>query len=549
MEGKAFLRGLCKAIGVISVIIVLLLTSAALADNERTSGLYTYTIKGNGTITIIDYDWDSNGGDVYIPAMIDGYTVTGIADGAFRMDFSSQDECVAYQKTNPKVSVMIPEMVTSIGDFAFMNANLSSVSIPSGLIRIGSGAFANCPISLFVVDPQNAVFASVDGALYNKTTKTLVAYPIAAKNRPAVPEGIVVIGDYALYQMGEVESIVQYLPKTVKTIGKYAFEGCIFRSDLILDVDIIDEGAFKECTLQSVNTSFSGDNSKPLSLTIAAQEIGDYAFYASSFGAAEIHCVTIGAHAFEEADRANDHSGASQSHNIKIHATIIGDYAFCNLHRAGDYIFIEDEVQSIGCSAFMIQDTNYVTGTQKGSIGGFFVNEPEIKFIGENAFLGVYCAPYRLLLRAYSGETIESGSFKGVGFTGVTGGPGVIVISGNIIRIEKEAFSQPQVSATEIELPEVLEFIGERAFYQHNKLTEINLPESLTYIGASAFGGCTSLTSIEIPAGVTFIGDDAFEKAYITLIVESGSYAEFWAKENGYSYKYKGEDTIDWLNN
>ena len=38
----------------------------AWADEIRTSGLYTYKIKGNGTVTITKFDWDNNKENIYL---------------------------------------------------------------------------------------------------------------------------------------------------------------------------------------------------------------------------------------------------------------------------------------------------------------------------------------------------------------------------------------------------------------------------------------------------------------------------------------------------
>ena len=66
-----------KILALVLACVLLLTALPALADNVRTSGLYTYEIKGNGTITITDFDWKANGdADIYIPNLIDGYTVT-----------------------------------------------------------------------------------------------------------------------------------------------------------------------------------------------------------------------------------------------------------------------------------------------------------------------------------------------------------------------------------------------------------------------------------------------------------------------------------------
>lgn len=66
------------------MLVLLLSVSVALADEEKQNGAYTYQIKGNGTAVITGYDWENHEGeDIYIPRMVDGYTVTEIGEFAF----------------------------------------------------------------------------------------------------------------------------------------------------------------------------------------------------------------------------------------------------------------------------------------------------------------------------------------------------------------------------------------------------------------------------------------------------------------------------------
>lgn len=91
----------------------------AMADTERTSGLYTYTIKGNGTITVTGFDWNANGNaDIYIPNMIDCYTVTAIGDEAFKCN-AMRRSGYSYSWTRgnnfDKITMTIPDSIKSIG--------------------------------------------------------------------------------------------------------------------------------------------------------------------------------------------------------------------------------------------------------------------------------------------------------------------------------------------------------------------------------------------------------------------------------------------------
>ena len=121
-----------------AIVLVMLLTALpAMADNTRTSGLYTYEIKGNGTITITSFDWKTNGNaDIYIPNMIDGYTVTAIGDEAFKCERRREGKC----------SLTLPDTITAIGKKAFWKASLSRINLPDNLQNIGYGAFVgnNC---------------------------------------------------------------------------------------------------------------------------------------------------------------------------------------------------------------------------------------------------------------------------------------------------------------------------------------------------------------------------------------------------------------------
>lgn len=179
-----------KIICLLFSVVFILSVSMAWADEIRTSGLYTYKIKGNGTITITKFDWDNNKENIYIPNLIDGYNVTGIEAEAFSKE--------SREKEQPTYSVTIPNGIVSIGEKAFMNAPISSVNIPKNVQQIGVGAFANSFLSQFSVEPGNEIYTTIDGALYNKKEKTLVAWPTCGKLKE-IPNGIIKIGDYAFY--------------------------------------------------------------------------------------------------------------------------------------------------------------------------------------------------------------------------------------------------------------------------------------------------------------------------------------------------------------
>ena len=81
--------------------------------------------------------------------------------------------------------------------------------------------------------------------------------------------------------------------------------------------------------------------------------------------------------------------------------------------------------------------------------------------------------------------------------------------------------------------------IGDFAFQSCTKLKNITIPKSVKRIGRNAFINC-ALKSVSIPESVQDIDIDPFDKN-VKIIALSGSYAEKWAKDNGYSViKCKG---------
>ena len=89
--------------------------------------------------------------------------------------------------------------------------------------------------------------------------------------------------------------------------------------------------------------------------------------------------------------------------------------------------------------------------------------------------------------------------------------------------------------ADRLELPHGLTTIEDEAFYGNESLTEVILPEGLEVIGSKAFRNCP-LTSIILPDSLRVIADDALnEPGTIEVIVNKGSYAYQWVKDNHYT--------------
>ncbi len=107
-----------------------LLPSLPAVGTPLESGDYRYELTAEGTAILTR--WLDTAADLEIPGALDGHTVTGIGEEAFRDSPGLQ-------------RVRIPEGVTAVGPLAFYNcAALTDLTLPLSLREIGDLAFAYC---------------------------------------------------------------------------------------------------------------------------------------------------------------------------------------------------------------------------------------------------------------------------------------------------------------------------------------------------------------------------------------------------------------------
>ncbi len=161
-------------------------------------------------------------------------SVTSIGDYAF------------YQCTG-LASITIPKSVTSIEKNAFNCSGLTSVTIPEGVTSIGYNAFSDCrALTTITVAPGNPTYDSRNNcnAIVETGTNTLHI----GCNTTVIPEGVTSIGDDAFYACTGLTSIT--IPEDVTSIGDYAFAYCTGLTSVTIPegVTSIGDKAFSHCT-------------------------------------------------------------------------------------------------------------------------------------------------------------------------------------------------------------------------------------------------------------------------------------------------------------
>lgn len=113
----------------------------------------------------------------------------------------------------------------TIGNNAFSNlTELKELHIPASVKEI-KWSFYNCTrLKNIIVAIDNEYFKSIDGILFSKDSKTLIAYPNAHGKEYNVPEGVEIIEHFAFKTCTGIETI--FLPNSLYEIGSNAFYRC-----------------------------------------------------------------------------------------------------------------------------------------------------------------------------------------------------------------------------------------------------------------------------------------------------------------------------------
>ncbi|MBR7083318.1 MAG: leucine-rich repeat protein, partial [Clostridia bacterium] len=115
----------------------------------------------------------------------------------------------------------------AIGEYAFSSCGNSAssfdVTIPSKVKTVGYGAFYGCSaVSGFAVAPGNGAFSASDGVLMNHDGSEIIIYPMSKTAKDfSVPSGVKKIGDGAFAGVTSLETLD--IPDGVTEIGGGAF--------------------------------------------------------------------------------------------------------------------------------------------------------------------------------------------------------------------------------------------------------------------------------------------------------------------------------------
>lgn len=239
--------------------------------------MYAYSENDDGTVTI-------TGGNIVtpkleIPAELEGKKVSAIGMNAFTGNNVITDLVIpegvttlywySFNTCRNLETVTLPDSLEFIDSWAFERCSkLKTINVPANVTRINGGAFAqNSSMTSITCDPANKNYVSVDGVLFTKDMKELVAYPGGIQGGYTVPATVNHIGDAAFYGALGLDSVT--ILGNLDFIGFEAFAECSKLTDVAIrdGVNYVGYWAFRGC-----------DGIKTLTVPQSVTNIGDQAF-------------------------------------------------------------------------------------------------------------------------------------------------------------------------------------------------------------------------------------------------------------------------------
>ena len=460
--------------------------------------------------------------------------------------------------------VVIPSSVITIGDEAFSGSMIYTIEFTAGgseKLDIGYKAFYG------IYDDWDEVGL---GAI-KLPDRPITIGEYAFANNGAVQEislgGTTYIGDYAFSNTGYTgysgTRVSLVIPKTVETIGNYAFEGSYDGRIYGATFEELEDG--ETYALKTIGAfAFSGSKITSFNVPATVESLGTRAFY---------DCEDLESLTFEEGTAPleygtpyNNYSGlvfeVSYSlgtvhlpgrltvlHNDAFYSgytsysafTVTfgdqyaeGNFTESRLTTIGENAFrgtkvttltIPSSVTSIGANAFYGTSLETITfedgGTDPLTIGDYAFNEcsslesvvfpSNLSELGINVFQdgGYHAASSLASIEVAEGckaFASKDGALYSGGFAELLFCPpaktGKITIADETLRIADQAFAAAKVEEVAFGENSKLTEIGDQAFLACSNLTSVVLPNSVTTIGNDIFLRCNNLESVTLPASL-----------------------------------------------
>lgn len=490
-------------------------------------------------------------------------------------------------------NVKIPEGVTGIGSYAFQNCtSLKSLTIPDTVTYLGNCPFAGSAIetldfyarleyfdpTIFAattyllsinVDADNPYYISVDGVLFDKSMKTLLAYPKAkTTNLYVIPNGVKTIRDGAFAETS-INAVV--IPKSVTKIDT---EMGIGQFEYTTLTDVFYLGTQTEWNEISVGPYSLNDASIHYNCTQTSSgscPIGVLkSFTCSECSKSVTQQIAATEHKYSDDWAIDVEPTCTEPGSKSHHCTICGDKKDFTIigetgHSYSDWSVTKDaDCDEDGSKSKTCLNCNDVLTETISATGHKYSTEWTIDVAPTctaNGSKSHHCAicddrtdvtviastghsyeitdalpkhPHTVQYKCTSCEATKSEKTVVLG---------CIECNFTITAIDANSYKLVSFIGTETDIVipatyngRAVTTVGNSCFKGNTAITSVEIAEGVTSIGSLTFMNCASLEKVVIPSSVTSIGSQAFYGFTGTIYCTNGSVAHNYAVANNIKY-------------
>lgn len=243
------------------LMLLFVLLPSFLFGNEVVQNGISYSIdEEKKTAEAIGYDRSSSYVTIPSTITVDGkvYAVVSIGEKAFWNNDKLQRVTIedgvmdikmaAFHNCRYLRSVKLPATLKSIGLWAFWKSlSLSSIYIPASLTDLNAKAFSEGGMIAYEVSPDNPVYSSEDGIMFNKDKTELLHFPAKKQVESySIPITVEKIGKFA-FESNQLNEVIFH--DKLLSIDDYAFFLCekLAKADVPNSVEFVGESAFSRC--------------------------------------------------------------------------------------------------------------------------------------------------------------------------------------------------------------------------------------------------------------------------------------------------------------
>ena len=482
---------------------------------DLTYGDFKYWVQSDNTIIITEYIGERYIENLIIPGKIDGKTVS------------------------------------KIGYWSLENGyRIGNITIPAGITEILS-PFRKCSnLKSVTVSPDNSMYSSENGVLFNKDKTELIFCPPKKQGTFKMPASVTSVDDEAF--RNSILTNISFSP-ALKSIGEYSFGFCENLADITLPDNLtsIGDGAFIGCkSLKNIKlpekTEFIGDDAferctslAEITVPAGVTSVGNGVFSeCSSLKTVKIDAAlkSVPHHMFYECKKLTSVNIPNSVKSIGMDAffrcqslteinlpesvTSIDDCAFWDCKSLTSITF-PNSVTSINSRIF--NECHNMTSINVGSKNKNYSSIDGVLFSKDKSVLvaypqgrtGTYVIPDSV-------KEIGAYAFHSSKLTGVT-------IPDSVTSMGGDCFSNSFLVS--IKIPGSIKTLSYSAFNETPYLQEAILEDGVTKIEGYAFRNCYCDVNVVIPASVTLIDEWAFPGSIVAIYGKKGSYAEEYGKE------------------